>query len=85
MSQKKKKKEKMKFNVCVDYALNAMKRFWFTADTQVFLAFSLIPGNLHRKCLFFKVCICAMLAQRISHYCNYCSTYQAPYWHYITG
>ena len=61
-----------------------MKRLWFTADTQVFLEFSLIPGNLHRKCLFFHVYICAMLAQSISHYYNYCSSNQTPYWHQIT-
>ena len=32
--------------------LNAMIRLRCTAHTQVFLAFSSIPGNLHRKFLF---------------------------------
>ena len=59
-------KKKFLFPLC----LNAMKRLWFAATTQVFLAFSSIPGNLHRKFLFFNTCICAMLAQSISHYCN---------------
>ena len=83
--KKKKKKKKTKFIFLFPLCLNAMKRLWFTADTQVLLAFSSIPGNRHQKCLFFNICICAMLAQSISRCCNYCSSNQAPYWHHITG
>ena len=83
--QKARKKKHTKFIFLFPLCLNAMKRFLFSAATQVFLAFSSIPGNLHRKCLFFSICICAMLAQSISHYCNYCSSNQAPYCHHITG
>ena len=59
--QTKKKDFYFLFRLC----LNAMKRLWCTADRQVFLAFSSILGNLHQKCLFFNICICALLVQSI--------------------
>ena len=62
-TKKKNKKKKNEIQCLCRLCLNAIIRLWFTADTQVFLGFSSIAGYLHRKCLFFNICICAMLAQ----------------------